>query len=159
MILEGMTPHFKKTIVEDLIKSELPFTMHFDETSTSQVKKQMDLTLCYWSAAHNKLWVTYYTSLFFGHAEGERVASKMFDQLAEDKVLMNRLIILVWVGPNVNKTIMRKLEDLITQEYPDFGGFIDLGSCVLHIVHNAFGRGLEKFGKNINQLLRPACTV
>ena len=73
-------------------------------------------------------------------------------QLAEDRVPMNRLITLVHDGPKVNNTIMRKLEDLITQEYPDFGGFINLGSCVLHVVHNAFGKGLEKFGKDIDQL-------
>lgn len=84
MIPEGLAPHFRKTMVEDLSKCDLPFTMHFDETSTSQVKKQMDLTLRYCSPTHNKVWVTFYTSLFFGHAEGKTVATKMFKQLAED---------------------------------------------------------------------------
>ena len=29
---------------------------------------------------------------------------------------------------------------------------MELGSCSIHIVHNAFGKGLEKFGKEIDQL-------
>ena len=28
---------------------------------------------------------------------------------------------------------------------------MNLGSCVLHIVHNAFGKGLEKYGKDVDQ--------
>lgn len=34
-----------------------------------------------------------------------------------------------------------KLEQLIKDEHPQFKGFVDLGSCVFHIVHNAFGKG------------------
>lgn len=44
------------------------------------------------------------------------------------------------------------MQQLITDEHPQFQGFIDLGSCVLHIIHNAFGKGLEKYGNDINQL-------
>ena len=119
MISEGMAPYFRKSIVQDLLNSDLPFSMHFDETTTPQVKKQMDLTLRYWSPTHNKVWVTFYTSLFFGHAEGDKVASKMFDQLTMDSIPVNRLITLVRDGPNVNKTIMRKMQDLIKEEHPE----------------------------------------
>ena len=71
MFGEGLATCFKTVIIKDLKKSNLPFTMHFDETSTDQVKKQMDMTLRYWSPTHNEVsWVAYYTSLFFGHAEG-----------------------------------------------------------------------------------------
>ena len=31
-------------------------------------------------------------------------------------------------------------------------GLIDLGSCSIHIIHNAFGKGLEQYGKGIDQL-------
>ena len=35
--------------------------MYFDETTTAQVKKHMDLTLCYWSPTYNEVIVTFYT--------------------------------------------------------------------------------------------------
>ena len=76
MISEGLSPYFARMIVNDLLKSSLTFTLHFNETTTAQVKKQMDLTLRYWSPTHNEVWVTYYASLFFSHAEGEKVAGK-----------------------------------------------------------------------------------
>ena len=31
-------------------------------------------------------------------------------------------------------------------------GLVDLGSWCIHIIHNAFGKGLEKYGKEIDQL-------
>ena len=48
IISEGLSSYFTKVIIDDLQRSKLPFSIHFDETSTSQVKKQMDLTLRYW---------------------------------------------------------------------------------------------------------------
>ena len=56
------------------------------------------------------------------------------------------------IGNKTIKTIVRKLEGAIKNDNPDFSGFIDLGSCVLHNVHNAFGKGLEEYGKDIEQL-------
>ena len=52
----------------------------------------------------------------------------------------------------MNKAIFRKMNELITQDYPDFMGLIDLGSCNIHIIHNASEKGLEQYGKGIDQL-------
>ena len=49
-------------------------------------------------------------------------------------------------GPNVNKTIFNKMNELIQQDYPRFTGLIDLGSCTIHTVHNAFGKDIEQYG-------------
>ena len=65
MIADGMSKYFTQLIVKDFVKSKLPFCIHFDETTSTQVKKQMDLTLKYWSPTHEEVWITYYTSLFF----------------------------------------------------------------------------------------------
>ena len=97
--------------------------MHFDETTTAQVKKQMDLILCNWSPTHNEVWVAYYTSLFFGHAEGAKVASRMFSQMKDDGIPMGKLIALARDGPNVNKTILNELQQVIKDDYPQFCWF------------------------------------
>ncbi|MDA8010156.1 MAG: hypothetical protein MPK75_10680, partial [Alphaproteobacteria bacterium] len=152
MIADGMSKYFTQLIVKDLVKSKLPFCIHFDETTSTQVKKQMDLTLRYWSPTHEEVWITYYTSLFFGHAEGEKVAVKMYEQLVSDGIPVAKLVTLVRDGPNVNKTIFRKMDELIRHDNPEFTGLVDLGSCSIHTIHNAFGKGLEKCGKEIEQL-------
>ena len=65
---------------------------------------------------------------------------------------MGKLIALARDGPNVNKTILNELQQMIKDDYPQFVGFADIGSCVLHVVHYAFGKGLEKYGKEVDQL-------
>ena len=112
----------------------------------------MDLTLHHWSLTHNEVIVTFYTSLFFGNAEADNEVSRMIEQFHEDNISVEKLITLVGGRPNVNKAIMRKIEQTIRDEHPELKRFVDLGSCVLHVVHNGFGEGLEMYGKDIDQL-------
>ena len=44
------------------------------------------------------------------------------------------------------------MNEPILQNYPEFPGIKDLGSCTIHIMHNAFGSGIEKYGKDIDLL-------
>ena len=44
------------------------------------------------------------------------------------------------------------MNELIVQDHPNYPGLVDLGNCTIHTVHNAFGKGLEKYGKDIDQL-------
>ena len=48
--------------------------------------------------------------------------------------------------------LFRKMNELILQDCPEFPGLIDLGSCSIHVIHNAFGKCLEKYGKEVDQL-------
>ena len=151
-IEEGLGPHLTQSIIDDLVKSDLPFSVHFDETTTSQVKKQLDIMLRYWSPKHEEIWTVFYTSLFFGHAEGELVANRMYSKMVEDGIPVQRQATLVRDGPNVNKTIFHKLNKLIKEDHSDFPGLVDLGTCTIHTVHNAFNKGMEQYGKEVDQL-------
>ena len=44
------------------------------------------------------------------------------------------------------------MDELIRHDNPEFTGLVDLGSCSVHTIHNAFAKGLEKCGKEIEQL-------
>ena len=107
--------------------------------------------LRYWSPKH-EIWTVFYTSLFFGHAEGELVANRMYSKMVEDGILVQRPATLVRDGPNVNKTIFHKLNKLIKEDHSDFPGLVDLGTCTIHTVHNAFNKGMEQYGKEVDQL-------
>ena len=110
VISHGLSQYFTHMLVKDLLKSELHFCLHFDETTTTQVKKQMDLTLRYWSPTHKEVWIIYYTSLFFGHAEAEKVAVKMYEQLLSDSIPVEKMATLIPDVPNVNKAIFKKVK-------------------------------------------------
>ena len=68
----------------------------------------------------------------------------MYGQLVSDGIPVAKLVTLVRDGPNVNKTIFQKMDELIRHDNPEFTGLLDLGSCSIHTIHNAFGKGLEK---------------
>ena len=72
--------------------------------------------------------------------------------MLEDELPAERMATLVRDGLNKNRTIFWKVNELILQDHPKFPGLIDLASCTIHTVHNAFGKGMEKFGKEIDQL-------
>ena len=76
----------------------------------------------------------------------------MYEQIHNDGKSVDKMVTLVRDGPNANKDIFQKMNELISQDYPKLWGLIDLGSCTIHKVHNAFGKGTEQYGKDIDQL-------
>ena len=80
------------------------------------------------------------------------VVTVMHSKMLEDGLPVERMATLVRDGPNVNKTIFRKMNELILQDHREFLGLIDLGSYTIHTVHKAFGKGMEQFGIEIDQL-------
>ena len=68
--------------------------------------------------------------------------------MQDDGIQVDKMLTLIQDGPNVNKTIFQKMNELISGDHPEFKGLIDLSSCTLHTVHNAFGKGIEQYGKD-----------
>ena len=92
------------------------------------------------------------TFLFFGHAEGDKVATTMYNRMLSDGIAVDKMLTLIQDGPNVNRTIFCEMNELIAKYHPEFQGLINLGSCTIHTLHNAFGKGIEQYGKDIDQL-------
>ena len=53
LLTHGVSPYLKMRMIEDC--ANVPFTIKFDETTTSQVKKQFDMYICYWSPRHDEV--------------------------------------------------------------------------------------------------------
>ena len=142
-IRHGIGLVFKEELISDVRASQSPFSLQYDETTQCQVKKQTELHIRYWSPVHNEVWIRYYSLEFFGHAEGATVANAIVSAFKNDNVPVPQLLTLGNDGPNVNKTIWRELEQKIRRANPDFQGFVDFGTCNIHIVHKSFGKGLD----------------
>jgi hypothetical protein len=54
-------------------------------------------------------------------------------------------------GPNINKSILRKLNRELTEAKLPL--LINIGSCTLHAIHNAFGKYLVAFGSDAEDLV------
>ena len=98
------------------------------------------------------MWIRYYTSESFEHDEGATVASAIIPALRSNNVPLTQLLTLGSDGPNVNKTIWREMEEKIWEVYPGFQELVDVVTCNIHTVHNSFGKGLDKYGKDAEQL-------
>lgn len=150
MISDGFGPYFSKQLIYDVNRSKSPLTIHYDETTTSQVKKQMDLHFRYWSPTENEVVRRFYSALFFWHAEGEKVGNSIISKLEEDKVDTKSILTLSSDGPNVNKTIFRTVNKALKESGNP--GMMNIGTCNLHVVHNSFCKALEDFHAPVDEL-------
>ena len=146
----GLGPYFKDALIKDVIGSNHGYTLHYDETTNDQVKKQLDIVIRYWSNERNRIVVRYFDSLFFGHAQADTVVQELLKTLTDNGIPLNKLLCLSSDGPNVNKSIAAK----VNKELNEAGllSLINVGMCNLHAVHNGFGKGLDSYGGDAEKL-------
>ena len=65
----GIAPHIRSLVQADIY--ERPFTFHFDETTTSQVKKQYDGYVTYYSKSRKEVCNAYCGTLFVGRCTAD----------------------------------------------------------------------------------------
>ena len=150
VVTDGIAPHLLAEQVKFINESKTPITLHYDESTQAQVKKQLDLHLRYWNDNGNVV-STFYRSTMLGHARGKDVATRILSLLREDGLNLDQLVSLSSDGPNVNKTIWNSINRELTEAgHP---GLLNVGTCNIHIVHNAFGYALNQFASEIPDLL------
>ncbi|CAF3857221.1 unnamed protein product [Rotaria sp. Silwood1] len=136
-ISHGLGPFFHRNVVQDIKQCER-FVLCFDEQKNHQNNKQLDLFLKYWSVQNQGVVTRYYKSILLGHAPANVIRDSIVDSFRTDGIDINRLLMIGRDNPNVNKTVER----LIDEELKKGGGeLLKLGSCNIHVVHNAFKAG------------------
>ena len=110
LIGHGLGPYFLQKTIDDILKSSDPYyTIHFDETTTAQVKKQMDVLVRYFSETDGEVKVRFLKALTFGHAHAETVAIELYKTVQDLGLPLKHLLSISCDGPNVNKAIKSKL--------------------------------------------------
>ena len=106
LISDGLGLYYRKELCENICKAP-GYVIQYDETSNSQVRKQMDVLIRYWSEAKREVVVQFLKAILFGHAKGNTVSKAILDALQEAgyQVPLSKLLNLSSDGPNVNKTI------------------------------------------------------
>lgn len=138
-VSHGLGPYFREDIVSTLKNSGLPYTLHLDETTTVQVSKQLDLLVRYWSA--DRVVVRYLASVFLGHATADIMLGEIVSTLNRDEIPLRNLVHVSCDGPNVNKSLLEKLD--IACKNAGSPGLVNIGPCNIHVVHNSFAAGLK----------------
>ncbi|CAF1037137.1 unnamed protein product [Rotaria sordida] len=121
VISHGLGPFFHRDLVQDIKKCER-FVLCFDEQKNYQ----------------NSVVTRYYKSIFLGHAPAQTIRDDIIDSFRTDGIDIKHLLMVGRDNPNVNKAI----EKLLDTELKQVGGeLLKLGSCNIHVIHNAFKSG------------------
>ena len=140
-----------KNICKEIQATDWGFTWMFDETTTNQGKKQMDLLLRFFWESQTVVVTKYVASFFFGHASGEDLC-KHFKNFISDKkfdIPWNQLVSLSFDGPTIKKKLYKLLNDKLSEF--KLGPLLPFVPCTLHIVHKAFFKGIASLPLDVDQ--------
>ena len=135
MIGHGLGPYFQQQTVDDILTSpNTYYTIHFDEITNIQVKKQMYCVLVrYYSEKHGEVKVRFLKALMFGHAFAKTVGDELWKTVEESGLAPRFLLSLSSDGPNVNKSIKQSINNKLQENFKR--QLVDTGSCQIHVAH------------------------
>lgn len=149
IVSHGLGPYFRKQL-DDQISTLDSFVVLFDESFNECThSSQMDIHVRFFDEAKNEVNTRYFNSGFLGHATANLMVAEFTDKCSTLN-LMN-MIQLSMDGPNVNWSFYEKL---MGELYDDQSRkLVDIGSCGLHIIHNAFRAGFDSIPWDIKSFL------
>ncbi|KAK8788935.1 hypothetical protein V5799_021289 [Amblyomma americanum] len=149
VVCHGLRPFFLSCLQRELEQSD-GYTVLFDESLNDCLqKKQMDIHLRYWSTMPERVTTRYYTSVFMGHSTAEDLKQKLLAALAD--LPLAKAVQLSMDGPNVNLKCFREMQKYLQQNHQV--QCLDLGTCGLHTIHNAYRAGAVASKWGIENLL------
>ncbi|KAH8031778.1 hypothetical protein HPB51_020849 [Rhipicephalus microplus] len=149
VVCHGLEPFFFSCLQRELEQSD-GYTVLFDESLNDYLqRKQMDIHVHYWSTMPERVTTRFYTSVFMGHSTAEDLQEKLLGAL-EDLPLA-RAVQLSMDGPNVNLKCFRGMQEYLQQNHQV--QCLDLGTCGLHTIHNAYRAGVVASKWGLENLL------
>jgi len=105
----------------------------------------------YYSKEKGKIVSQHLETFFIGKATAVILFEKLVLALDNSHLPLSNISMLGSDGLNVNKAVYRKMNEqlLLCREK----SLIDIGTCNIHIVHNAYLKGLSKFGEDASDLI------
>lgn len=131
----GLAPYFASEL-QKKARNSSNYVLLFDETLNHEIQqKEADVYLRFWDS--DVVVTRYFDSKFVGHATAEI----MFNELSPIVTSLghSKLLQLSMDGPNVNLKCEKLLKASIAKQTPM--KLLEIGTCGLHILHNAFRAG------------------
>ncbi|XP_046591733.1 uncharacterized protein LOC124293709 [Neodiprion lecontei] len=150
LITEALGPYFKKILTDD-VQQSTSYCLSYDETTNVEHKKELQVRVRYFSETNKEVVAHHVQTFFMGHATAEELAKCINKAIVEADFLQDKLIMLGADGPNVNKKVWSILNTEVNQLRGK--GLLDIGSCNIHIIHNAFLKGLSELGNEVSDLI------
>lgn len=149
MLSDGIGPAFHQQITDDVKKSSAPFTILYDEATTTGGKKQLDLHIKYFSPQKNEVATRFFQTFCVGHATSQILSDKILDSINDNGLQLQNLLALESDGPNVNKGVWQAVNEKVKNA--GSSGLLNIGTCNLHVVHNSFEKGIKEYGNAVQE--------
>ena len=152
----GLGLHFQSNLVQEVNKCEF-FCVSFDESLNKIAqKRQMDIVVRYWDSSLSQVATRYLTSTFIGHATTINLLNAFTCSLSQLGVSVAKVSQIQCDGPNVNLKFLKDFESFRKLEGSDFDNYhvIDVGTCLLHIVHGSYKAAHKACKWSLNDFLR-----
>ena len=143
----GIYPYLKDLLLEDI--KDVVFTFKFDETTTQQVNKQYDGYVQYWSKRFNCIKMSYCGTIMVDHCPAQKLLEHFLEFVNKVKLQLQFMLHIGMDGPNVNLKFEELLKDSSELENLKTT-LLSIGTCPLHIVHNAFRAGVNRSNFSID---------
>ena len=149
IVTEALGPYFRSKLIEDIGDSF--YSIGFDETTNSANWKELQIRIVYWSESSGRIKDNHLQTYFIGSATAEVIAEKIFDAIGNAGLCMEKLLMLSRDGPNVNVSVENRINGEMIKIRKK--GLVKIGSCNIHVVHNAFLQGLKILGTDVSDLV------
>lgn len=149
LLTEALGPFFKSSLLTDMAESF--YCLSFDETTNNANAEELQVIVTYWSKSKNLVLHHHLQTFFIGSATAEIIVEKLNEAIDNSNLPRSNLLMLGMDGLNVNKKVQR----LMNEELKEYRckPLLDIGSCNIHILHNAFEKGINIFGKDASELI------
>ena len=153
LLTEASGPYFYCKLTTQIRESKLYYTVLYDETCNSANKKELQIDIRYWSKTENKVITSHLETFFLGLATGKIIFDHICLALKNADLSWAKLLMVGSDGPNVNKTVFNLLNEEAKKLRLNSKGLLDIGTCNIHKVHNAFGKGLDELGTETSEFI------
>jgi hypothetical protein len=149
MISFGLGPYFSSALKENIHNAD-EYVLLFDESlNKANKKKQLDIHARFWK--EGVVMTKYICSEMMGHATARDLLETLFPVVID--LGTRKLAQISMDGPNVNWKLFELLCHEIETHNNNTKKPINIGSCGLHVTHNAFSRGCTASGWKIGEIL------
>lgn len=133
----GLRPFFQSALQREVENSDCYVVLFNESANEFMHQKQMDVHVRYWNSSHN-VTTKYLTSIFMGHTTADDIQEKLLKAL--EPLPLRKIVQISMDGPNVNLKLFRSLQADLHENYQV--QCVDVGTCGLHVVHNAYKAGV-----------------
>ena len=115
--------------------------------------EQLDIKIMYWSNNQKKIVIHHLRTYFMDHATRQQLADELVSSLQENNISLKQFQALDSDGPNVNKIVENKVNEVVFALPEQSKGLVDIATCNLHVFHNAFSKALSHFGNSVSEFV------